>query len=188
MKRFLRNTFTGGILFLVPLVFLWMIISKANDIMLKVSEPLGKKLNDGFMGLDGSRLLSVLLLLVFCFVSGLLFRLSIAKKIMKMLEVNILSHIPGYTLFKSFAADVAGGDTSQQMTAVLVQEESTWKPGLLVETHGEWSTIYFPEVPKLDSGEVKMVLTSTVKLLDISGFQLMKYMKAFGKGMGKWVE
>lgn len=188
MKSFLRSTFTGGILFLVPLVFLWMIISKANDIMLKVSEPLGKKLNDGFMGLDGSRILAVLLLVVFCFVSGLLFRLSVAKKLMKILEVNVLSHLPGYTLFKSLAADVVGGDTSQQMTAVMVQEESTWKPGLLVETIGEWSTIYFPEVPKLDSGEVKMVPTSAVKLLDVSGFQLMKNMKAFGKGLGKLVE
>jgi uncharacterized membrane protein len=188
MKTFLRNTFTGGILFLVPLVFLWMIVSKANDIMLKISEPLGKKLNEGFLGLDGSRILAVVLLVVFCFLCGLLFRLAIAQKTMKLLEDYVLSHLPGYTLFKSFATDVAGGDTAGQMTAVLVQEENSWKPGLLVETHGEWSTVYFPEVPKLDSGEVKMVPTDTIHKVAATGLQFMKTMKGFGKGMGSWKE
>src|SRR6187401_710712 len=104
LYRFIVNTFTGGILFLLPVTSLIMILAKINGFMITLSEPLAKRLPDVFFGFDGSRLLAILLIIFVCFVGGLAFRARLIRRLIAKLEGNVLVHIPGYAMFKSLAA------------------------------------------------------------------------------------
>src|SRR6478735_9788314 len=152
LYRFIVNTFTGGILFLLPVTLLIMILAKINGFMLTISEPLAKRLPDVFFGFDGSRLLAILLIVFVCFLGGLAFMAKLVRRLIGKLEGKVLSHIPGYTMFKSLAADTVGAEDEQELKTVVVQDGDSWELGFLIEEESGYCAVFFPEAPKVDSG------------------------------------
>ena len=96
--KFLRITLSGGILFLLPVVLIIILLNKARIILLKISEPLHKSMPDLIFGLSGANLLAIVLIIVTCFISGLIFRSSRIRKGISRLEENVLSYLPGYAM------------------------------------------------------------------------------------------
>jgi len=187
LYRFIVNTFTGGILFLLPVTLLIMILAKINGFMLTISEPLAKRLPDVFFGFDGSRLLAILLIVFICFLGGLAFKAKLVRGLIGKLEGKVLSHIPGYAMFKSLAADTVGAESEENLKSVLVQDGDCWVIGFLIEEENGYCTIFFPGAPKTDSGDVKIMPSNLVKQLPATTSQVDFSFKNFGKGAIKWV-
>jgi hypothetical protein len=102
MYSFLKTTFLGGVLFLVPVVVLIAIIAKA----LEVAKPVVVPLNDAlFQGTVAHAyvgdLLAFGLLLVLCFLAGLAAKTSFARKSVDALEKKVLAKVPAYDSLKS---------------------------------------------------------------------------------------
>lgn len=188
LTHFVRHTLTGGILFLLPLVLLIMALNKAHLMLLKISTPLAKLLPDIILGLDGSNILAIFLLLVLCFIGGLFFRSARIRQGISKFEENVLSYLPGYSLVKSITTDAIGHRDDQSLHSVLVQDGDDWNIGFLVEEGEGWSTVFFPEAPRHDSGEVKIVPSSRVRKLDIPVNLVTKSLKSYGKGAIAWLK
>lgn len=186
--QFIRDTLTGGILFLLPLVLLIMVLNKAHVMLVKISAPFAKILPDIILGLDGSSVLAILLLIVLCFIGGLLVRSANIRRWIAKFEENVLSYLPGYSMLKSIAADAVGQRDDQNLHSVLVQDGDAWNIGFLVEEAEGWSTVFFPEAPRHDSGEVKIVPSSRVQKLDIPVNMVTKSLKSYGKGALAWMK
>lgn len=133
LLAFIRHTLTGGILFLLPIVLIVMILQKVISVGVKLVAPLVPLLPDRFLWFDGRGFLTVALLILFCFMGGLLIRLRRVKKSIGSLEENLLSYLPGYTLMKSLAADAVGEKEEHKLTPVLIQDGDAWNIGFLVE-------------------------------------------------------
>lgn len=187
LYRFIVNTFTGGILFLLPVTLLIMILAKINGFMLTISEPLAKRLPDVFFGFDGSRLLAILLIVFICFLGGLAIKAQLVRRLIAKLEGKVLSHIPGYSMFKSLAADTVGAENEQNLKSVLVQDGDAWVMGFLIEEENGYCSVFFPGAPKTDSGDVKIIPSSFVKQIPVTTSQVDFSFKNFGKGAIKWV-
>lgn len=187
-SHFLRATLTGGILVLLPLVVLFMVLGKAHSIMKIITAPLGEKLPDIIFGFDGRGLLALIILVALCFFSGLLLYSKRAKKLVEGLETNVLSYVPGYSMLKSIAADAVGEKSENILITVLVQDGDSWNIGFLVEEMDGLCTVFFPEAPRHDSGEVKIVPTSSVKKINIASNVAAKSLKSYGKGAILWLK
>lgn len=187
-KQFIRDTLTGGILFLLPLVLLIMILNKAHVMLVKISAPFAKILPDIILGFDGSSVLAIFLLIILCFLGGLLFRSSNVRRWITKFEENVLSYLPGYSMVKSITTDAIGQRDDQSLHSVLVQDGDAWNIGFLVEEGEGWSTVFFPEAPRHDSGEVKIVPSSRVRKLDIPVNLVTKSLKSYGKGALAWMK
>ncbi len=187
LTQFIRHTLTGGILFLLPLVLLIMVLNKTHVMLVKISAPFAKILPDIILGLDGSNVLAILLIVVLCFIGGLLFRSANVKRWIAKFEETVLSYLPGYSMLKSIAADAVGQSSDQGLRSVLVQDGDAWNIGFLVEEGEGWSTVFFPEAPRHDSGEVKIVPSSRVQKLDIPVNMATKSLKSYGKGAIAWM-
>jgi len=185
---FIRTTLTGGILFLLPMVLLIMVVNKAHQILEKVSAPLAERLPDIFFGWDGSGIVAILLLIILCFISGLLFRSALVKRWISKLEENVLSYLPGYSMIKSITADAVGEKIEQSLTPVLAQDGEYWKIGFLVEEVDGFCTIFFPDAPRHDSGEVKIMPVSFIKRLSVHSHVVTRSLKSYGKGALHWVK
>ncbi len=133
IATFLRATISGGILFLLPVVLVIMMLGKAHQIMVKISGPLANLLPDRLMGLDGSMILAMILLVFICFFAGLLIRSKRVKQQMGRLEDTLFVYIPGYLLLKSIAADTVGESEATALKPVVVKDGDAWKIGFLVE-------------------------------------------------------
>lgn len=184
---FIRTTLTGGILFLLPVVLLIILLQKANAILEKLSGPLAEQFPDRILGFDGSALVTILLILLICFFSGLLFRSILIKKWIGTLEDSVLSNLPGYTLIKSITADAIGENTQEMMHPVLIQDGQAWNIAFLVEENEGLCTVFLPDAPRLDAGEVKIVPAAVVKKLNLSNTKVTKSLRAYGKGAISWV-
>ena len=185
---FIRDTLTGGILFLLPVVLLIMLFGKAYDLLLKVSAPLAKKLPEIIFGFDGSNLIAILILIFICFISGLFFRSKVIKTWVRKIEDTILINLPGYALIKSITAGAIGEQLEADMSPVLIQEDDSWSLAFLVEKGETYSTVFIPEAPRHDSGEVKIIPSSRIQKLDISMPKFIQSIKTFGKGAIKLVK
>ncbi len=180
---FIRTTLTGGVLFLLPSVLLIMFLSKAYGILAKLAEPLSKKLPESVFGIDWSMILTILLLIVICFLSGLLFRSVRVKKWVSRLENTVLINIPGYAMIKSITADTIGTKSEEQLEPITIRDGDTWNIGFLVEEGEKLCMVFIPDAPRNDAGEMRVVASRNVQKLDITTNNFIKAIKTFGKGI-----
>ncbi|MCO5724117.1 hypothetical protein [Robiginitalea marina] len=180
---FVRSTLTGGILFLLPAVLLFILVEKGFSVLSKLSEPISKRLPEVIFGLDGSNLYTLFILLLLCFFAGLLFRSRKVQKWIAKLEENVLIYIPGYILIKSITADAIGEQLDEKLVPVLVQDGDSWNLGFLVEEGMEVSTVFLPDAPKHDAGEVKIVPSGLIRKLDMPNNKFTKCINTYGKGV-----
>lgn len=187
--QFVRTTLSGGILFLLPLVLLMGILNKAHEMFLTISRPLIGKLPNLIGNFDLHNLIAILILVSVCFISGLLFKLQLTKRWVKRLEENVLSYLPGYNLLKSIVAGAVGEEIEHGLSTVLVYnpDEQAWGIGFLVEEGDGLCTVFIPEAPRHDSGDVKIVPAANVKKVQVSSYKAAKSLKSYGKGALQWL-
>ena len=184
---FIKTTLTGGVLFLLPFVLIMIVLKEVLGYLFIISEPISRFLPEIIFGLNGSNIVAVLLLIIICFISGLLFKTKRAKKIIDKLENNILNLIPGYALIKSLAADTIGQQIDHKMTPILIKDDRSWNLAFLVEEGNLFSTVFIPDAPKHDAGEVKIVATDLIKEVDVPSNVFSRSIKNYGKGAINWL-
>lgn len=185
MMKLLKSTLIGGIFFLIPLVLLIIVLSKAYDIMLKIAKPLSKAIPlDTVGGVAVANILVVLLILLICLLAGLLATRPKFKSFQRYLEEKILGPIPGYRVIKAFLNSLELHESSgERMTPVLVTLEKHQKLGFEVERSGEGRVVvYLPDAPGFITGAVVVVSSQQVTELDVPLPRLKECMEQFGFG------
>jgi uncharacterized membrane protein len=185
--QFIRTTLSGGILFLLPIVLILVLFNKAHLIMVKLSAPLSALLPDRILGFDGSRILALVLLLLICFIAGLLIRSPRLKKQIGKLEENLLVYIPGYIMLKSIAADTMGESDENNLKPIIVKDGDCFKIGFLIEEKNGWSTVFIADAPRHDSGEVLIFPSELVRQIPLPSNKIAQSLKNYGKGAIDWI-
>lgn len=186
--RFIRTTVIGGILFLLPLVVLFIIFEKAYSILSVISDPISRKISDSILGFDGSALISIFLLILVCFIGGLIFRSKKVKKVLQKLEDKVLIFIPGYSLIKSVTADTLGEDVANKLIPVRVADGEDWLLGFLIEEGKNHSTVFLPDAPRYDAGEIRILPATSVVKLEIPANKFTRMIKSYGVGAVEFIE
>ena len=94
--HFVRTTILGGILFLTPIVVIWLILSKAYDVAGRVLQPLTALIPESLSSRTTiTAVLEVLLIALACFLAGLFARTVWARRIVGELESSVSLQGPG---------------------------------------------------------------------------------------------
>jgi uncharacterized membrane protein len=184
---FLRTTISGGLLVMLPIVLVIIIVTRAIQILRKLSAPLAQRMPELILGFDGSVLLAIVFLVLLCFIAGLLVRSGGVKSRVGKLEDFLTLYVPGYSMLKSIAADSLGQVMEGRLHPVLIEDDDAYNIGFLVEEKDGWSTVFLPEAPRHDSGEVKIIPSSKVKKLDMPANLATRSIKNYGKGIAEWI-
>jgi uncharacterized membrane protein len=162
---FFRATIVGGVLFLAPLVVLIVVINKAVHFAARAIRPLADRIPDSFgLGAAKAYIAAGLLLVLLCFVAGLLARSAIARKSVQALEGSFLSLLPGYDYLKQAGASALGATQTDAQPVVLARIGDSWRIGVKTETVGEnWLAIFIPNSPNPNAGGVFIVERSKVR-------------------------
>lgn len=188
LSKFVRDTITGGVMLILPLTFLFLIVDKAVSMLLKVTKPLAAHLPDYGYGLDGNRLLAVLMLVVICFLAGLLFRSKMLRNWIDKAEAGVLSSVPGYTFIMSTISDLTDKDSEDTMQSVLVASGDQWTFGFQMEERDGLCTVFFPGSPNYKSGSVKVMPTASVRKINVNSHDIAKNLKQMGKDSIQFVK
>jgi hypothetical protein len=91
--------------------------------------------------------------------------------------------MPGYALLKTTTGETLGSELEEKAQPILVKDNEHFRPAILVEIKGDWATIFYPEPPKYNSGEISMVPIDRIEYLSGNLSSTIKVMKRNGKGL-----
>jgi uncharacterized membrane protein len=184
LVAFLRTTLTGGILFLLPLVVLVIVLGKAQEISRRIVAPLASHIATRSMaGVPMATILAIAVIVLFCFLAGLLARTRLARRTESWLETALLSHVPGYNFLKGISESLMGFEAEHAYQVVLARVEDAWQIGFLMERleSGHYA-VFVPGAPSVWSGSVYLMTEDRFRRLDISRVEAVKCLQQLGVG------
>lgn len=171
MKKFyqkLRDSFVSGIIFLLPLLILFVILSKVFQFLTgfttKIAAIFGLK---SFVGISGGTIVSTLSLIVLCIICGYLVRIAFIKSISRWVDQQMMSHIPGYSVYREIAMSKL-----EDKEEALPYESAAWllvddmeQPAFLMEKMPDGRLVVFvPTAGNAKEGNVFVLPADKVKL------------------------
>jgi uncharacterized membrane protein len=184
IKRFLKATVVGGLMFLVPLALVLVVLRHAMQFASKIATPIAAVFPPGPLGGAGlATLVAIVILLLVAFAAGLLANTAAGKRITRWFEESILGGMPQYRMVKSVAEGFAQIESGEGMKPVMVRGDDGWQLGYRVEDlPGDWVAVFLPAAPTPMSGNVMYVTADRVLPLDIPMPEAMKLVKRVGIG------
>ncbi|MBB4800476.1 putative membrane protein [Flavobacterium nitrogenifigens] len=182
--KIIKATFLGGILFLAPLVVLLVILEKGYGIIQKVTIPLVNNLpRVHVLGIALQELVGILIIILVCFIAGLLARTSKAKMLIQKLEDGILSFVPGYSFMKSINENIMGLESKEDLKVILVPTDAGWQFAFLIEQIDENNfTVFVPDAPNPWSGSVVFVEKKDIREIEMTQKQALACIRKLGFG------
>ena len=181
---FFITTVIGGLVFLVPLMFLVYILGKAFSFMMVVAQPLADWLPvDTVGGVALANLLAILAVIIVSFIAGLIARHTIADGLIKSLESKVLNKIPGYAMIKGIKSGFDAGDV-EGMKPVALELGSAERIAFEIEKLEDGrSMIYVPSAPSPWSGITQILPADQITYLDVSVAKVLELTEKYGYGV-----
>lgn len=185
MLNFIKSRILSGMLFLVPIVLLLIILKQGHDYIGKLVAPLLARLPieiERVIGIIVVDLLALGVLLLICFLAGLVARRKDASGLITWLEINFLQNIPGYEIAKAKLTAKLRFEAGEY-TTVLVRFDDQWQIGFEMDRiSGEMVVVYLPGSPDPWSGAVTIVTHDRIKRLGSNQVATLSVFKHLGRG------
>jgi len=181
--HFFKTTIIGGLLVLVPVVVLIIVLAKASDLMLLVAEPLSDLIPlDSIAGVALANIIEVLVVVLICFIAGLVARRAFIRTTVENIESKVLSKLPGYVLIKGMLSGLQEHDT-HKLHPVLITFNSPARIGLEIERLDDGRVVVMtPSSPNPWSGMVHIIASERVQPLNLPMTAYMENVERFGQG------
>ena len=183
MKKFRQsgqNALLRGVLVIVPIYLTTLLLLKAMKSLTRLVQPVAALLPDW---LPAENVLSFLLLVILCFLVGILVQTSKGQAMRERIERSVFQKVPGSTLFRSMTRQLAGESRESAWKAALVEIEDALVPALIIEELGDGSfTVFVPSVPTPMAGAVYILAADRVHPLNVPFTQVLKTVTRWGSG------
>jgi uncharacterized membrane protein len=183
--HYVKATITGGLLFLIPIVLIIIVVGKAFRLL----EPLLEKAVvwlhiETFVGVTFLTVLTALTLCLIAFIAGVMIRMDKVKRLAIAVEELILKFLPGFAYLKAIAGEQDSTESRSKWNAVLLEDGDAWVIAFIVEQDANgYSTVFIPESPRADSGNSKIMLTSSLHYHSMSTRDALNSLRHYGAGV-----
>ena len=183
MKQFIQfvfRAFLTGLLILVPVYLSVLLLLKAMNSVAGLARPFANLLPEWF---PAEHILSLLLVLIVCFLIGVAVRTPAGRAIQERIEKSFFERIPGYALFRSLTQRMAGKDEENVWKPALVEIEEALVPAFIIEELADGRfTVFVPSVPTPFAGAVYVLSRERVHPLDVPFTQALQSISRWGSG------
>lgn len=179
-RHFVVSSLVGGLLVLVPLYLAILLLLKAAKSLVGLVRPFARLLPDW---VPADRLLSLILVLLVCFLVGSALRTRIGRAARDRVESSLFERIPGYGLLRSLTQQIAGHSQEKVWKPALAEIEDALVPAFIIEEFADGRyTIFVPSVPTPFAGAVYVLAAERVHLLDVPFTVAIKSISRWGAG------
>jgi uncharacterized membrane protein len=177
---FVTKRVIGGLLVVVPIYLAVLVLLKGMKSVGQLVRPFTQLLPDW---LPAEQVLSLLLVLVICFLIGSALHTRLGKVARERAEKGFLERIPGYTLFRSLTQQVAGDNRENVWKPALVEIEEALVPAFIIEEFEDGRyTIFVPSIPTPFAGAVYVLDGTRVHPVDVPFTEALKVVSRWGSG------
>jgi uncharacterized membrane protein len=183
MKKFgafVVSAFVSGLLLVAPVYLAVLLLLKAMHSVVAVVRPLAMALP---AWLPAEHVLSLLLVLLVCFLIGAAVRTPAGRALRERLETSLFDRLPGYALFRSLTHRLAGQEEENVWQPALAEIEEALVPAFIIEALADGRfTVFVPSVPTPLAGSVYILSRDRVHPLDVPFTQAIKSVSRWGAG------
>jgi len=187
--NFVKTTLVGGLLFLVPVAFLLFILGKALGVMMVVARPMAGWIPiDRIGGVAVANLIALAVLVLVCFIAGLLARNAMATRAVRRLEERVLMKIPGYAVVRGLKS---GFDESEEahMKPVIADLGFGQRIGFEMQKLADGrSVLYLPGCPNTWSGITMITTSKQISYLDVPFKDIIDLSEGYGFGTAELLD
>ncbi len=178
-RQFVGTTLLAGILLVAPIYLAIMLLLKAMKTVQGIIKPLTKLLG----WLPGEAFLSLAVVLLFCFVVGLILQTGVGQSARAHIESSVLQKIPGYTTIRGLTEQLAGKAQDETWKPALVEIEEALVPAFIVEEIGDGRfAVFVPSVPTPFAGTIYILTPERVHPLNVPFTHALKTISRWGSG------
>jgi len=177
----------AGLLFLLPIYVVFILFAKAWTPL----SAAGKKIAElaglnSVLGVAGSTILTVILLVATWLLCGLLVRFSFIAALSKAAERWLSKNIPGYDTYKALAEEKLKPSVKVlPYAAALIRQQEFWQPAYIIEQDANGNYVVFlPDTPETRKGHVLLAKPDQVRAVpSVTANQLEASLKRLGRGL-----
>jgi uncharacterized membrane protein len=168
------------LLVVVPIYLAVLLLLKAMKSVADLVLPLSLLLGDWF---PGEAIVSLLLVLMICFLIGMAVRTRVGRGIRERIERTFFERIPGYGLIRSLTQQVAGDNRERVWKPALAEIEDALVPAFIIEEFADGRyTVFVPSIPTPLAGAVYILERKRVHPLDVPFTQALQVVSRWGSG------
>jgi len=186
IKAFLKTTILGGLIVILPVLLTLLFLRWAVNIITGIIQPLTVLFVDKFhLHKAAADILVIFIVILVCFIIGLVVKTKIGKFIYRVIEKRILKVAPGYSLFKETIKQFLGQEKTPFSSVALVRvfENSTLMTGFVTDEHPDGRyTVFVPSGLNPTSGIIYHLEKEYVHLVDASVEDTMRSIISCGAG------
>lgn len=188
-KSFLKTSIIGGVVVILPMfifimVFKWL-FGWVTDIIQPLTNLIVTKSHMSEIIADA---IVIAVILISCFIIGIIVKTKIGKFIHENLERKILKTAPGYSTIKEIVMQLIGKKFPFSSVALVrVFENDTLMTAFITDTHEEDGscTVFIPTAPNPTSGFIYHVKDEYIQHVNISVEEAMRSIITCGAGSNK---
>jgi uncharacterized membrane protein len=185
LAEFTKTTLIGGVLIILPIYLAVLLLAKMVKSLLALLAPVTAQIP---AGVEFRQAVAILLLVVVCFVVGLMVRTGPGLRAKNAFELAVLEKLPGYTFLRGLAKRVTGSSGEQTMQPALVEIEDALCPAFVVEELEDGSfTVLVPSAPTPMAGSIYILPRERVHPVDIPFTEAIGVFTKWGTGSGRFV-
>ncbi len=194
LKKFLKTTVLGGVIALLPMVLTFFFLRWLFRFVTGLIEPLTRMVMEQSKIQEFiANLLVIIIIVLVCFIIGLVVKTRIGRYIQQAIEEQILEIAPGYHLFKETIKQLLGRDRAPFSTVALVEVygpgSTTMLTGFVTDRHPDgYYTVFVPSALTPTAGIVYHVEKKYVHIIDVSVEDTMRTIISCGMGARQLVE
>ncbi|SDQ97420.1 hypothetical protein [Flagellimonas zhangzhouensis] len=187
MSFFNRSTkamVVGGLFLIIPLLLILILLGKAWAIL----NPIVSGFVDffGIHSIFGTATITVFTILVFlliCYLGGLLLRKGFIKDWGENMQDQLFLVLPSLQMFRyKIMGDTSSHKNLSNWKPILLKEESFYDVAFITKEHENgFLSIYIPDAPKMDAGQVRFIQSTECEFEEISMKDAMQALSSFGK-------
>ena len=165
---------------MLPLYLAVLLLLKGMKALVGLVRPIAMLLPEW---MPAENILALLLVLIVCFVVGIIVRTRAGRAIRGYIQVSVLGKIPGYTMFRGLTERMAGEAKEDEWQPALVEIEDALVPAFIIEHHNDGRfTVFVPSVPTPFAGAVYILSPSRVHPVDVPFKQALQSISRWGSG------
>jgi len=186
LAEFAKTTLIGGVLVILPIYIALLLLAKTVQGLLALLTPVTAQIP---ADVQFRQIIAAVLLIVVCFVVGLVVRTGPGLRVKTAFERALLEKLPGYTFLRGLAKRLTGRSEEQTLAPALVELDEGLVPAFIVEkVEGDRYTVLIPSAPTPMAGSVMIVDAARVHPVDIPFTRAIGVFSKWGTGAGEFVK
>jgi uncharacterized membrane protein len=178
-----KTTLIGGLLVVLPIYLSILLVARSLSAIVALLSPVTAAIP---AGVQFRQLIAILVMLVVCFVAGIVVRTGPGLRAKNTFERSVLEKIPGYALVRGLTERVSGDEREGAFRPALVEIEEALAPGFIIEELDDGRyTVLVPSVPTPAAGSLLILARERVHPLDVPFTQAVKVISKWGAGAGE---